>query len=755
MQFRPFGVTPTGQKIRDVSGVTVKANVDYLEEVVTQSQGADAARQAIDRLCESLNARISDPAYHVTPAFLRNVWNSYSYEFVCYLAEFCTLIAEDPQFQFEMGKHQFISPLIQTLGRPFSVAQIFKMFPHFGEKFAKGSIDFSAPSVTNGSAVLRMKFTDHVYRQFGPYRKRCAALICLSAKAGLAAVPQLVHRLGFASIHDRQCIADGDEYCEWEFHWPAQPLGSNHVAWTVIGIAVGGVAFASVRWAYPELSWLEAGVWAVIPGLGSWFAGNWYGLNKQAKARESLIKEQIAFVDTRHEELREAYLEQERTAVELRHKVSQLTTLFQTGLLFSSTLDREALLQHVLETIRSELQYERVMIAFFDRDRQLSHDARMLGAPPEVIRYAQTLEIPVTDPTSIEGVVLLQGEPLLIGDLQQEWDRLHPLNRQLARLAQVKSFISVPLKAQGTVLGSLTVDRPQEHALTQDDVQVMVTVANQVAMALDNSDAYHQIEALNVGLENRIQERTRALEAANAKLRELDHLKSAFVSMVSHEVRTPLTSMKGLVENMLHGFTGDVSDRQAFFLTRVNHNIDRLTRMLSDLLDLSRIEAGRMELRLMDVSLTQVVEEVLDTLRPQAEEKSLDLQTVTSPPLPLILGDRDKLLQILTNLIYNAMKFTPPRGRITVSLTPLEDNGIQVCVADTGCGIAAEEVIHVFDRFYRGQEGPADTRGAGLGLAITKSLVELHHGRIWVESQPGKGSQFYFTLPTHSIISPL
>ncbi len=748
MQFRPFGVTPDGQKIRDVSGVTVKANVDYLEEVFHKTRGDDAARNAVDRLCESLNARITDPAYHVTPKFLRNVWNSYSYEFVCYLTEFCIRITDDPHFPFEIGKHKYISPLIQALGRPFSVPQIFRMFPHFGEKFAKGSIDFHVGAVTNESAVLGMKFTDHVYEQFGPFRKRCAHLICLSAKAGLAAVPQLIHHLAFADVRDRQCIADGDEYCEWEFHWPAQPPVANHVAWTVSGIVVSSVAFAAVRWWHPEFSWLEAGAWAVIPGVGSWLAGNWYRLKKQATKRETLIHEQIVSADTRHEELREAYLEQEHTAVELRRKVSQLTTLFQAGLVFSSTIDRETLLEHVLDTIKSELPYERVMIAFFDRDRQCVHDARMLGASPEVVRYARTLEVPVTDPSSLEGVVLLQGQPLLIHDLEREWDRLHPFNQQLARLTRAKSLISVPLKAQGTVIGSLTVEPPHEHALTQDDVQVMVTVANQIAVALDNSDAYHQIEELNVGLERRIHERTRELEVANEKLRELDRLKSAFVSMVSHELRTPLTSMKGLVENMRHGFIGAVSERQAFFLTRVNHNIDRLTHMVNDLLDLSRIEAGRMELRITDVSLHELVDELIDNLRPQAEEKSIQLHAVSPPHLPSVPGDRDKIFQILTNLTYNAVKFTPAGGRISVSLTSLEENGIQVCVADTGCGIAPADVTHVFDRFYRGQEGASETRGAGLGLAITKSLVELHHGRIWVESRQGEGSQFFFILPT-------
>ena len=573
MQFRPFGVTPDGQKIRDVSGITIKANVEYLEEVVGTKNGEAAGRQAVNRLCDALNARISDPSYHVTPEFLQNIWHSYSYEFALYLGEFCILISGSPNFQFEMGKHKFISPVIQTLGRPFSVAQIYELFPRFGEKFAKGSLRFSVRNVTNGSAVLGMTLTEHVAQQFGPYRNRCAYVICQASKAGLLAVPQQVHHLGFATVRDLRCMADGDESCEWEFHWPAQPL-SEIRGWVVTGTSacVSIMAFIYIRWAQPELSWPETLAWTFIPGLASWFIWNWYRLKKKTAEQETLLKEQVDSVDARHEELREAYLEQERTVVELR--------------------------------------------------------------------------------------------------------------------------------------------------------------------------------TLNVDLENRVQERTRSLDAANQKLRELDQRKSAFVSIASHEIRTPLTSMKGFVENMLTGVTGDLRERQVLYLTRVKYNIDRLTRTLNDLLDLSRIEAGHVELRLTDVSLPEVTAEALDNLRPQAEEKSLVLETKTPSQLAPVHGDRDKILQILTNLIHNAIKFTPSSGRISISLVPLQDSTIQVCVADTGCGIAAEEVPNVFDRFYRSDSVTTEARGAGLGLAITKNLVDLHRGRIWVESTVGSGTRFFFTLPT-------
>lgn len=751
MEQRPFGIDPHGENIRDVSGFTVKANVEYLEETIGRRQGPEAGARVVERLCQLLNERLRDPAYYISPTFLKNVWHSYSYEFVCFLGEFCRLLSDDPQFQFHVGTEKFISPIMQTLGRPFPVPQIYKMFAHFGEKFAKGSLQFEVGAVTDRSAVLRMKFNERVYQQFGPYRKRCAELICQSAKAALAAVPELVHHLRAGTIKDRSCIADGAECCEWEFIW--SPPQHRRSAWPAWGLLLGGALFAYLRIRYPEMPLVATLALALLPAMALWLASNWRILQRDVKTRESLIQEQLRFVEARHEELREAYLEQEEATVELRKMISQLTTLHRAGLLFSTTLDREALLQKVLETIIRELHYDRAMVTLFDRDRQVSHDARILGVSEEIAAFARSLEVPVIDPNGVEGTVLLQGKPILAGNIRDVWDRLHPLHQRLALAAHVKSMISVPLKAKDLVLGALTVDRTQEHSLTQDDVNLLVTVASQVAIALDNADAYRQIEALNEGLEAKVRERTKALErlnkeleVANERLRELDQLKSTFVSIVSHELRTPMTSIKGYVENMLDGLTGRLTEKQFSYLGRVKYNVERLTRMINDLLDLSRIEAGRVELALRPVSLLELVTEVLESLQTLAREKSVTLEACHADLLPMIHGDRDKLHQILTNLIQNAIKFTPTSGAVRVESLVQDGKFVQVSVADTGCGIQPEELAKVFEKFYRGESAPTDARGAGLGLAIVKSLVELHGGRIWVESALGAGSRFSFTL---------
>jgi signal transduction histidine kinase len=254
-----------------------------------------------------------------------------------------------------------------------------------------------------------------------------------------------------------------------------------------------------------------------------------------------------------------------------------------------------------------------------------------------------------------------------------------------------------------------------------------------------------------------VSERTEDLQSANERLQELDRLKSAFVSIVSHELRTPMTSIKGLVENMMDGLTGTLNKRQSFYLGRVKHNIERLTRMINDLLDLSRIEAGKMDLQLAPVNMGSLVREMVEIFQPLAQEHCLTLHAKIIDPIPLLQADRDKLIQILTNLITNAIKFSKPSGTsgtVTMEVKQQVDGSVSTCIQDTGPGIPLEEQETIFERFYRGHTAEIKARGAGLGLSIAKSLVELHGGHIWVTSTPGKGSQFSFNLPQQSPEQP-
>ncbi|HLZ34108.1 MAG TPA: HAMP domain-containing sensor histidine kinase, partial [Nitrospira sp.] len=820
MEFRPFGLDEQGEKIRDLTGMSIRATVIYLESSVARRDGEAAGLQAVHELCTLLNQRIKDPVYHVTPAFLKNAWNSYSYEFTAYLYEFCERISGDDKFVFRGGMEK-ASPIMQVLARPFSLSQIYGMFPYFGNKFASGSIECRVVGVTNSSATLAMRFSDHTLRQFGPFRRRCTYVMCQAAQGIMAAVPERVHGLPPATLTETSCIADDDEWCQWDISWKAEPTVGwarrfrNRVArpagnvpvpsdepppgvlsdrideifhsaeplpespdvtapfssglkidgrspaqflrvrglqpgtpgqavkaafggylW---GILAGAGTSATLRLAFPAMGPAEVLLAWLIPVLVAGFWMNWR-LRRESRQREALIHEQINFVESRHEELREAYLEQEQTRVELRRTVNHLTVLHQAGLLFSSTLDREVLLEKVLETLTRDLHYDRAMISFYDPACQVTRDARMVGVSRDIQEFARSREVPVSDPLSPEGMVLLQGKPLLIGDVREVWDRLHPVNRELVHLTGTKSLMVVPLKTKDRILGSMMVDRMREHSLSQDDLEVMITFAHQVAIALDNASAYQQIEELNVGLEAKVRERTSELEQA-------DRLRSQFLSHVSHELKTPLTSIKGFLQNMLDGLTGAVNEKQQRYLSRMLENSERLIRMIEELLDRTRIQTGKLELTPVELDVGHCVADVIEQLRPLAQAKRQQLESLFPAEPLFVWADRDRLVQIVINLVQNAMKFTPEEGRITVTVGQDGLGHAGISVRDTGPGIPPEYIDKIFDPFFRVKQSRTGAKGLGLGLSIVRTLVELHGGMIEARGIQNGGAELYFTLP--------
>ena len=231
------------------------------------------------------------------------------------------------------------------------------------------------------------------------------------------------------------------------------------------------------------------------------------------------------------------------------------------------------------------------------------------------------------------------------------------------------------------------------------------------------------------------------------RLRDLDKLKSDFVSNVSHELRTPLTAIKASADNMLDGLVGDLSEKQTRYLARIKSNADRLARLINDLLDLSRIEAG-IKLKPRNLDLVTIAKEVTETLRPVAADKLITLTMESLDDTVTAWADPDRISEILMNLLGNAIKFTPTNGEVTLSLQGSGNEWVKISVADTGPGIPSDEANRIFDKFYQvTQPEKQKAMGTGLGLSITKALVEMHGGKIWLESEVGKGSIFSFILP--------
>ncbi len=241
------------------------------------------------------------------------------------------------------------------------------------------------------------------------------------------------------------------------------------------------------------------------------------------------------------------------------------------------------------------------------------------------------------------------------------------------------------------------------------------------------------------------------LEKANEELKRLDKLKSTFISSISHELRTPLTVIREFISLMLEGYGGPVTEDQKEYLGIANKNILRLTNLIETLLDFSRIESGKgLKLKFEPTPLIEVVEDASMTLSQQLEEKRITLENRIDPDTPLVLIDRNRMVEVFINLIGNGIKFTPPAGKITIDSRGLTERRdyLKVVVNDTGIGILPEDLPKIFDRFYQGQKTQTGIiMGTGLGLAITKEIIEGHQGTIRAESKLGSGTSFIFAIP--------
>ena len=461
-----------------------------------------------------------------------------------------------------------------------------------------------------------------------------------------------------------------------------------------------------------------------------------------------------------------------------------LRARFEVDRELSSTLNLQTVLAALVRHAQRLCDADLAFLAYRERDSSHAAVAACAGAVgPRIHDWV----IPVGEGHA--GWVLQRGR-ILAPSLPAP-DAAPEETRILAEEG-VKALILVPINLQQSCVGVLGIGRRQAGGIGEGTVETLERLADQAAVALANALAYREIELLNLSLEAKVSERTRDLSKANAaletsheKLRALDRLKSEFVSNVSHELRTPLTAIRMAVDNLLDGVTGEVTPPLQRYLTRIKNNTDRLVRLITDLLDLSRIEAGRVDLRPTALSVGDLLQEVAEGMRPMAAQKGVELAVLPPAPPALAFADRDKIQQVMINLVANAVKFTPPGGWVGVSARTLSSNTqgvpehpegtrtprgypnaeltevsvtedattadrpwIECSVEDTGPGIPPEELDAIFDKFHQvHRDGQGKTQGTGLGLAIAKSLIELHGGRIRVESQVGRGSRFVFTVP--------
>ncbi len=430
----------------------------------------------------------------------------------------------------------------------------------------------------------------------------------------------------------------------------------------------------------------------------------------------------------------------------IRKQVGQLTTVHQTSAAISSTLDLDQLMNTILKLLITNLGLSRMMLLLKREDSNVVDVAQIEGVSQHVAEAALGIHLPFREDNSLLAELFIQAKPVLVSRLEDVAHRMQPPMLELGRRVGVISFVAVPLQSHSHVLGVLVGDRGSQPCTT-DDLEILTTIASHVATAIDNARAYGRLARLTESLEQRIQDRTRELSAANEQLQEHDKRRTMFVSVASHELRTPMTVIRSFADNMLDGVAGALTERQKVYLTRIGHNLNRLTRIINQLLDWSRLDLKKEELHLEPVALEKLAGVVMESLRMVADEKRISLSLTASDGLPPVMGDRDRLEQVLWNLIGNALKFTDPNGSVTVTVEQTADRMVQTCVADTGCGIPAQHLGNVFNEFSKVPSTIPGSQGAQLGLFITKTFIGMHKGRIWVESVEGQGTKFFFTLP--------
>jgi signal transduction histidine kinase len=443
-------------------------------------------------------------------------------------------------------------------------------------------------------------------------------------------------------------------------------------------------------------------------------------------------------------------------------RLAELITLNEIGLVVSSTLDRDELLDRSLQAVTRHLRFDRALILLVDPVRNVLAGGRSTGGSPEMAGRIAVAEVHLDEEDALLSRIARADGPLLFRDVDTDPDAG---NREFARLLEVSSFLGTPLVTKGRTVGVLAVDnRLTGRDVLPGDGPLLYTVGSLIAGGLENARLYAEVEEQKAILEQRVLERTADLVEARQAAEAATEAKSRFLSNVSHELRTPLTSVVGFskliskrLAEVVYPAIRPIDDpRVERAMRQVTENLgiiveegERLTTLINETLDLAKIEAGRVEWRSETVDIGDVVGRATaataSLLRPDSGPK---LVVELEPDLPAITGDRDRLIQVVINLISNAVKFTPEGSITIVGWHEVEGGWVQVAVSDTGAGIAETDQERVFEPFAQATDGRADhPHGTGLGLPICREIIEHHGGRLWLQSRLGAGSTFQFTLP--------
>ena len=411
---------------------------------------------------------------------------------------------------------------------------------------------------------------------------------------------------------------------------------------------------------------------------------------------------------------------------ELRRKVTQLEALGAVGQAVSSSLNLTEVLNTIITQAVQMSGSDGGSIYEFDEDAREFRVETVCGTSPEAFDALRSARIALED--TFIGKAATLGRPLELTDLREA-----PLDPHLNALAESgwRSLVAVPMLREGRIVGAMVIRRHTPGRIPLEIYDLLETFASQSALALINAQLYRQ------------------LERQSAALAVASQHKSEFLASMSHELRTPLNAIIGFSEVLLERMFGELNERQDDYLRDIWSSGKHLLELLNDILDLSKIEAGQMVLSRSKFAVRESLDYCLSMVRERALQQRVLLSLDVDPEIGLLDADRLRFRQVVLNLLSNAVKFTPEGGRVDVRAF-VRGQDLVVLVADTGVGVQAEDRERIFDSFQQGTHSSEQVEGTGLGLTLSKRILELHGGRIWVESEAGKGSTFGIALPAGS-----
>jgi GAF domain-containing protein len=424
------------------------------------------------------------------------------------------------------------------------------------------------------------------------------------------------------------------------------------------------------------------------------------------------------------------FQELEARTRELARSVEELKALGEVGQTVSSTLDLQTVLSTIVGHAVQLSGTSGGVIYEYDEAAEnflLRASYRMEEALVEALR-----EAPIRLGEGATGRAAMIRAPVQVPDTLDEREYTGARLRTMLAQLGYRSVLAVPLLREEKIMGALTVWRKEAGSFSPEIVNLLQTFATQSALAIQNARLFREIE-----------EKSKQIEAANRH-------KSEFLANMSHELRTPLNAIIGFSEVLGERMFGELNEKQAEYTDDILSSGRHLLSLINEILDLSKVEAGRMELELTKFDLPLAIDNARTFVRERATKHGINLDVVVDERLGDYVGDERKIKQILLNLLSNAVKFTPEGGRIGIEAKQA-DGSIEISVSDTGIGIAPQDQPKIFEEFRQvGSDYAHKVEGTGLGLTLAKKFVELHGGKIWVKSEVGKGSTFSFTLPERS-----